>query len=60
MYRSYALTLSAISLRLWKWGLVLLLQPRPMDVYRVVAWLGWTGNLLVAELIIYFIFSKKR
>ncbi len=54
MYRSYALTLSAISLRLWKWVLVLLFQPRPMDVYHVVSWLGWIGNLLIAELLIYF------
>lgn len=59
MYRSYALTLSAISLRLWRWGLVLILQPRPMDIYRVVAWLGWGGNLLIAEVLIIFILRKK-
>ena len=58
MYRSYALTLSAISLRAWRWGLVALFQPRPMDVYRVVAWLGWGGNLLIAELIIFFVLRK--
>ena len=23
-----------------------------LDVYRVVAWLGWVGNLIVAEYII--------
>lgn len=57
MYRSYALTLSAISLRLWKWLIVLLFAPRPMDVYHIVSWLGWTGNLLIAELIIYFSFK---
>jgi len=60
MYRSYALTLSAISLRFWKWLFVLLFQPRPMDVYHVVSWLGWVGNLLVAELIIYYSFGKAR
>lgn len=49
MWRSYALTLSAISLRLWKWILVLMFEPAPMDVYRAVAWLGWVGNLLVVE-----------
>jgi uncharacterized membrane protein len=31
MYRSYALTLSAISLRLWKWLFVLLFEPRPSE-----------------------------
>jgi len=58
MYRSYALTLSAISLRLWKWLIVLTFAPRPMDVYHIVSWLGWTGNLVFAEIIIYASFSK--
>ena len=58
MYRSYALTLSAISLRLWKWLFVYLFQPRPMDVYHVVSWLGWVGNLLIAEIVIYYNFRK--
>jgi hypothetical protein len=53
MYRSFALTLSAITLRLWKYLLVGVFHPRPMDVYQVVAWLGWTLNLIVAEWIIY-------
>lgn len=53
MYRSYALTLSAITLRLWKWAIVLLFELRPMDTYRIVAWLGWAINLAVAEWLIY-------
>ena len=52
MIRSYALTLSAITLRAWKWLLVLLFDPRPMDVYRLVAWLGFVPNLLIAEWLI--------
>ena len=52
MIRSYALTLSAITLRVWKLGLALTLEPRPMDLYRVVAWLGFIPNLIVAEIII--------
>ena len=59
MYRSYALTLSAISLRLWKWLIILVFHARPMDAYQVVAWLGWTGNLLVAELIILTLNRQK-
>ncbi|MEO7308975.1 MAG: DUF2306 domain-containing protein [Chitinophagaceae bacterium] len=55
MYRSYALTLSAVTLRFWKVIIVFAFEPRPMDVYRVIAWLGWVGNLLVAEWMI-----KKR
>jgi hypothetical protein len=53
MMRSYALTLSAITLRAWKYGITNTISLPPMDVYRVVAWLGWVGNLLVAEWLIY-------
>jgi uncharacterized membrane protein len=60
MYRSYALTLSALSLRAWKWLLVLLFAPRPMDVYHLISWLGWGGNLLVAELLIYLVLNKSN
>jgi uncharacterized membrane protein len=52
MIRSYALTLSAITLRAWKYGITNTMTLPPMDVYRVVAWVGWVGNLLIAELII--------
>ncbi|MFN0276339.1 MAG: DUF2306 domain-containing protein [Chitinophagales bacterium] len=52
MYRSFALTLSAITLRAWKYILVYLFHPQPMDVYIIVAWLGWVLNLLIAEYII--------
>ncbi|MGX7668274.1 DUF2306 domain-containing protein [Flavobacterium pedocola] len=56
--RSFALTLSAVSLRLFKYGIVFLFHPPPMDTYRIVAWLGWTFNLLLAEIIIYNKFKK--
>ncbi|MDX1907810.1 MAG: DUF2306 domain-containing protein [Bacteroidia bacterium] len=52
MIRSFALTLSALTLRAWKLGIVWVLAPPPMDVYRVVAWLGWIPNLLLAEYLI--------
>lgn len=57
MWRSFALTLSAITLRAWKYIIVLAFQPRPMDVYRVVAWLGWVLNLVIIEL---YILHKER
>jgi len=50
MWRSYALTLSAITLRAWKYGIVMAFEPNPMDVYRLVAWLGWIPNLIAIEL----------
>lgn len=49
MIRSFALTLSAITLRAWKFAIVAAFEPRPMEVYRLVAWLGWVLNLVVAE-----------
>jgi uncharacterized membrane protein len=67
MIRSYALTLSAVTLRAWKYlitntyHLDSSLVVHPMDVYRIVAWLGWVGNLAVAELIIWRIrHTRKR
>ncbi|WP_245738721.1 DUF2306 domain-containing protein [Pedobacter rhizosphaerae] len=52
MYRSFALATSAITLRLWKVILVYLFHPAPMDLYQIIAWLGWIPNLLIAEWII--------
>ncbi|WP_316801718.1 DUF2306 domain-containing protein [Pedobacter nototheniae] len=49
MWRSFALACSAITLRLWKVILVYLFHPAPMDVYQIIAWLGWIPNLLIAE-----------
>lgn len=52
MIRSYALTLSAITLRIWKILLANYTHLDPMDRYRIIAWLGWVINLLVAEWVI--------
>jgi len=50
MFRSYALTLSAISLRLFKWIIVSTITLPPMDTYKIVSWLGWIVNLAIVEL----------
>ena len=52
MIRSYALTLSALSLRMWKVLFAEFTNIGPMDRYRIIAWLGWGLNLLIAEYII--------
>jgi hypothetical protein len=52
MMRSYALTLSAVTLRAWKWLLIALFHLRPLDAYMIVSWLGFVPNLVVVELII--------
>jgi len=59
MIRSFALTLSAITLRAWKVIIVYFFHPRPMDVYLIIAWLAWTLNLLIAEIIIYKLKKNK-
>ena len=60
MIRSYALTLSAVTLRAWKWAITNSVELPPMDVYRTVAWLGWVPNILVAELIIRRQYLRNR
>jgi len=56
MMRSYALTLSAITLRAWKWLLIALFHLRPLNAYMIVAWMGFVPNLLFIEWLI----RKKR
>lgn len=53
MLRSFGLTLSAITLRLWKMGLAHYFELPPMDIYRIVAWLGFVPNLLLVEFYLY-------
>lgn len=52
MWRSFALTISAITLRMWKVIIVYLFHPNPMDVYQIIAWLGWVPNILLIEYLI--------
>jgi hypothetical protein len=51
MIRNYALTWSAVMLRLWLPLFFVLGYDFP-EAYTTVAWLCWVPNLLVAELII--------
>ena len=53
MLRSFALTLSAISLRLFKWVIAATWALPPMDTYVTVAWAGWVVNLAVTEAYIH-------
>ena len=53
MIRSYALTLSALTLRSWK--IILIHSPLPLnmtEIYVLEAWLGFVPNIIVAEWII--------
>jgi hypothetical protein len=52
MVRSFALALSAVTLRAWKVIIVYFMDLPPMDVYQIIAWLGWIPNIIIAEIII--------
>jgi hypothetical protein len=52
MIRSYALTCSAITLRLWKIILENSFNLDPLPLYMIDAWLGFVPNLLFAEWLI--------
>lgn len=56
MTRSFALALSAITLRAWKVIIVYSFDTAPMDTYQIIAWLGWIPNLLIAE---YYLRNKN-
>lgn len=60
LYRSYALTLSALTLRsytfLLQWTQA---DIHPRDLYIVTAWLSWVPNLLIAEWLIQYRGVKK-
>jgi hypothetical protein len=48
MTRSFALTLAAVTLRIWLPLSAVAGIPFP-DAYQVVAWLCWVPNLIVTE-----------
>lgn len=52
MLRSFAVTLAAMSLRLESYAMFHWLGTKPIETYLTVTWLSWTGNLLVAEVLV--------
>lgn len=59
MTRSYALTLAAFSLRTEGYLLNLITEQKSMDIYIFLSWFAWIGNLIVAEILLYFSIHKK-
>ncbi|MFC4263099.1 DUF2306 domain-containing protein [Ferruginibacter yonginensis] len=54
MIRSFALTFSAITLRLWKITLSHTFHFDDLTLYMIDAWMGFVPNLLAAEWYIYY------
>lgn len=59
MIRSYALTLSAVTLRVMQFYFAVYTDQDADTVYRIIAWPSWLINLLVAELILNWPGSRK-
>lgn len=60
MIRSYALTLTALTLRLYVLVFPHFFILPAKDMYTLVAWLSWIPNLIVAEIFIHYkVFSWK-
>jgi len=60
MLRSYALTLSAVTLRLWRLLIASLTHIDPGTLYMIDAWMGFVPNLLFAELLICLSVRARR
>ncbi len=55
MIRSYALTLSAIALRIYTYSFAYFhIDAKPVEIYITTAWLSWVPNLIIAEMIINY------
>ena len=59
MFRRYALTLSPISHRVLKLGIVNVWELPPMDITRIIAWGGWMLNLISLEIVLKFLQKSK-
>ena len=59
MMRSYALSLSAVSLRIYQMILSAFFMIDPVVQYISVSWAAWTGNLIVVEMILAWPFLKN-
>ncbi|MDJ1499520.1 DUF2306 domain-containing protein [Xanthocytophaga agilis] len=59
MIRSFAVTLAAVSLRSESYLLYYFFGTKPIETYLTVTWLSWTGNLLIAEILIRTGIAKR-
>ncbi|RFS23325.1 DUF2306 domain-containing protein [Chitinophaga silvatica] len=60
MLRSYALTLSALTLRFFTFLIgIMHLHIPPFKAYVLVAWTSWTINLLIAEIVVKRLLLKR-
>lgn len=59
MIRSYAVTLAGVTFRLWLPLLLFGFNMQFVTVYRIDSWVSWVLNLVIAEMVIRNVFSRK-
>jgi hypothetical protein len=59
MIRSYAVTFTGVTFRLWMPFLSIVFQLEFLEAYPIDAWVSWIANLFVAQLIIRNRFEKE-
>lgn len=60
MIRSYAVTFTGVTFRLWMPLLVIVFKLDFLEAYPIGAWISWAANLVVAEIIIYYQLGKRK
>jgi uncharacterized membrane protein len=60
MIRSYSVTFTGVTFRLWMPFLIIAFQLEFLEAYPIDAWISWIANLFVAQLIIRNRFGKKK
>ena len=60
MWRSFAITLAALSLRTESYFMHYYLGTKPIETYLTVTWLSWVGNLMLVECLLYFGVHKRH
>ena len=59
MIRSYAVTFTGVTFRLWMPFLIIVCQLEFLEAYPIDAWISWIANLVVAQWLIRKRFSKQ-
>jgi len=60
MIRNYALTFGAVTLRLWLPILIGFIFYEFNPAYKIVSWLSWVPNLIIAELLVRKLKNKSK
>ncbi len=60
MIRSYAVTFTGVTFRLWMPFLIIVFQLDFLEAYPIAAWASWMANLVVAQWLIHKRFGKKN